>query len=138
MSGRRLWHWGDVAFYLALLVFSVWKRPRTPILWLAVALAAVSFPFWILARLQLGSAFSIRAVAHHLVTTGLYSRIRHPVYLFGSLAGLASVAALQVWWILVLALLLEPITIVRALREERVLEAAFGDEYERYRERTWF
>jgi hypothetical protein len=53
-------------------------------------------------------------------------------------AGLASVLALQVWWILALVLLLEPITIVRALREERVLRAAFGEEYERYRKRTWF
>lgn len=136
MSGR-LWHWGDVAFYCALLVFAIWKRPHTPTLAVALILAGTSFPLWILARLQLGSAFSFRASAHHLVTTGLYSRIRHPVYLFGSIAGLASVLALQVWWMLVLALLLEPITIVRAIREERVLRAAFGEEYDRYRRRTW-
>jgi protein-S-isoprenylcysteine O-methyltransferase Ste14 len=136
MSGR-LWHWGDVAFYLALLVFAVWKRPHTLTLFVALMIAAASFPLWILARLQLGSAFSFRASARRLVTTGLYSRIRHPVYLFGSIAGLASVLALQVWWLLALALLLEPITIVRAVREERVLKAAFGEEYERYRRRTW-
>jgi protein-S-isoprenylcysteine O-methyltransferase Ste14 len=127
-----------VAFYFTLLVFSVWMRPHTPVLWVAVALAAASFPPWIVARLQLGSAFSFRASARRLVTTGLYSRLRHPVYLFGSIAGLASVLALQVWWILGLALLLEPITIVRARREERALRAAFGSDYEMYRERTWF
>jgi protein-S-isoprenylcysteine O-methyltransferase Ste14 len=60
------------------------------------------------------------------------------VYLFGTVAGLASVLALQVWWVFALALLLEPITLVRARREERVLAAAFGEEYERYRDRTWF
>ena len=64
-------------------------------------------------------------------------RFRHPVYLFGSIAGLASLVALQVWWVLLLALLLSPITIVRAIREERVLRAAFGEEYDRWRQGTW-
>ncbi len=133
-----MWRWGDVAFYFALLVFSIWKRPHSTVLIVAVAVASFAFPLWILARIQLGSAFSFRARAQHLVTTGLYSRLRHPVYLFGSIAGLASVVAVQVWWIVVLALLLEPITVIRAIQEERVLQAAFGDEYARYRERTWF
>jgi protein-S-isoprenylcysteine O-methyltransferase Ste14 len=127
-----------VAFYLALLLFALWRRPRTPTLGVALVLAAASFPLWILARWQLGRAFSLRARADHLVTTGLYARIRHPVYVFGTIASLSSVLALQVWWILALALLLQPITILRARREERALQAAFGDAYERYRERTWF
>jgi len=133
-----MWRWGDVAFYFALLLLAVWKRPHSLILLAAVVLAGVTFPLWIIARVQLGSAFSFGAKAHHLVTTGLYSRIRHPVYVFGSIAGLASVLALQVWWILLLAVLLEPITVVRAIQEERVLQTAFGEEYTRYRERTWF
>ncbi len=133
-----MWRCGDVAFYFALLLFAVWKRPHSPLLVAAVLLAGVTFPLWIIARVQLGSAFSFGANAHHLVTTGLYSRIRHPVYLFGSVAGLASVLALQVWWVLLLALLFGPITHVRAIQEERVLQTAFGDEYTRYREQTWF
>lgn len=133
-----MWRWGDVAFYFALLLFAVWKRPHSPTLVAAVVLAGVTFPLWIIARVQLGSAFSFGAKAHRLVSTGLYSRIRHPVYVFGSMAGFACVLALQVWWILLLALLLEPITFVRATQEERVLQAAFGEEYTRYRERTWF
>jgi len=134
----RLLLWGDVVFYFALLAFAVWKRPHTPMLTVAVVVAAASFPLWILARLQLGTALSFRARADHLVTTGLYSRLRHPVYLFGSIAGVASLVALQVWWVLVVALLLSPITIVRAVREERLLRAAFGEEYEAWRRRTWF
>ena len=133
-----MWRWGDLAFYLAVLVFAVWKRPHSPVLVAALILALITFPLWIIARVQLGSAFSFRARADHLVTSGLYSRIRHPVYLFGSIAGLASVLALQVWWILVIAVPLEAITIIRAIREERVLLSVFGEEYARYRERTWF
>ncbi len=133
-----MWRWGDVAFYFVVLLFAAWERPHSPILVAAAAVAAFAFPLWVVARVQLGSAFSFRANARHLVTRGLYSRIRHPVYLFGSIAGLSAVVALQVWWIVLLAVLLEPITIVRAVREERVLQAAFGEEYTRYRERTWF
>ena len=133
-----MWRWCDVAFYFGLLLFAVWKWPHSPILVAAVVLAGVTFPLWIIARVQLGSAFSFGAKARHLVTTGLYSRIRHPVYLFGSLAGLASVLALQVWWILLLALLIEPITLARAIQEEQVLQTAFREDYARYRERTWF
>lgn len=128
----------SVTFYLALLIFAVWKRPHSTVLWVAVGLALLTFPLWVVARVQLGSAFSFRAKAQRLVTTGLYSRIRHPVYVFGSIAGLASVLALQVWWVFVLALLLEPITVWRAIQEERVLENAFGEDYRKYRQRTWF
>jgi protein-S-isoprenylcysteine O-methyltransferase Ste14 len=33
--------------------------------------------------------------------------------------------------------LLEPITVIRAIQEERVVEATFREEYGRYRARTW-
>src|SRR5450759_3421776 len=36
-----------------------------------------------MARVQLGSAFSISAQANTLVTRGLYSWIRNPIYVFG-------------------------------------------------------
>ena len=129
---------GGRGVLFSLLLFAAWKGPHTPTLVAAVILAAVTFPLWIIARVQLGSAFSFGAKAHRLVTRGLYSRIRHPVYLFGSIAGFASVLALQIWWLVLSALLLEPITLVRAIQEERVLQSAFGEEYTRYREHTWF
>jgi len=67
-----------VAFYFGLFLFAVWKRPHSPILVAAVVLAGVTFPLWIIARVQLGSAFSFGAKAHHLVTTGLYSGFGTP------------------------------------------------------------
>jgi protein-S-isoprenylcysteine O-methyltransferase Ste14 len=49
-----------------------------------------SFFFWALARLQLGRSFSGEARATALVTHGLYSKIRNPIYVFGAafIAGL--------------------------------------------------
>jgi protein-S-isoprenylcysteine O-methyltransferase Ste14 len=37
------------------------------------------------ARLQLGASFSVKAKARKLVTTGVYAKIRNPIYVFGEL-----------------------------------------------------
>jgi protein-S-isoprenylcysteine O-methyltransferase Ste14 len=127
-----------VAFYLAVLLAAILLRPRTPVWVAALLLAAITYPLWILARVQLGSALSLWPEARTLVTGGLYSRIRHPVYLFGTAASLASLLALQIWPIFFAGVALVPLTLLRAHRERRVLEAAFGERYRRYREQTWF
>jgi len=75
--------------------------------------------------------------ARHLVTRGLYSRLRHPIYVFGCLAYFGGLVALQVWPILVAWLALTPIEVVRARREDRVLADAFGPAYAAYRRKTW-
>jgi protein-S-isoprenylcysteine O-methyltransferase Ste14 len=102
-------------------------------------MAVVGFTLWMLARIQLGSSFSVRAQAKALVTTGLYSKLRHPIYLFG---GLAYLGLFLAWGKLLLTLaflaLIIPRQIVRLRKEEAVLEKAFGDEYRRYRANTWF
>ena len=90
------------------------------------------------ARRQLGSAFSLEARANTLVTHGIYARIRHPIYLFGCIAYFGALLALQIWPVLAAWLALTPIELVRVRREERILEARFGEDYRRYRSGTWF
>ena len=92
----------------------------------------------ITARVQLGRSFAIRAEAHQLVTHGVYSKIRNPIYVFGIVlfAGFVLVFHRPMLWLLVLALAI--LQIVRARREARVLEATFGDAYREYRSKTWF
>jgi protein-S-isoprenylcysteine O-methyltransferase Ste14 len=135
---RRLLVWGDVAFYLAVLALAVAMAPRTGY-WIAgIVVAAVAFPPWIAARVQLGAAFSLRAEARRLVTTGLYSRIRHPVYVFGTMAAWSAFLALQVWPLFWAMVAFGGVTFLRIRKEEQVLRQAFGREYEEYRRRTWF
>jgi protein-S-isoprenylcysteine O-methyltransferase Ste14 len=137
MKGKVL-IWADIAFYLAVLIAAVILRPRTRVQLAAIAVAVISFPLWIAARIQLGSALSLWPEARTLVTTGLYSRIRHPVYVFGTVASLAALLALQIWPVFAIGVALVPLTLVRAWREQKVLEAAFGERYRRYKEATWF
>ncbi len=90
------------------------------------------------ARYQLGSAFAIRPEAHRLVTHGLYSKIRNPIYVFGSalVAGFVLLLHRQSLWLLFVFIVVGQT--IRAHREAQVLEAAFGDEYREYRRKTWF
>ncbi len=102
-----------------------------------VAVALPSLVLVIIGRVQLGSAFSVRPKATELVTTGLYAKIEHPLYLFldlflaGLLVALNRPVVLLAWGLLVIVHVLE------ARREEKILAEAFGAAYESYRARTW-
>ena len=103
-----------------------------------LCLAVLGFSLWTMARFQLGSSFAITARARQLVTHGLYSKIRNPIYLFGSLFIIGYVLMLgQPMWLLIFAVII-PLQIWRMGKEARVLEEKFGDEYRAYRARTWF
>jgi protein-S-isoprenylcysteine O-methyltransferase Ste14 len=103
-----------------------------------VFLVVVGIVGIVAARYQLGKSFSVRAEAHALVTTGLYSKIRNPIYVFGTvmIAGLVLILQRRNLWILIVIVIVGQT--LRARREARVLEAAFGDAYRDYRRKTWF
>ena len=121
-------------FWLLFTLNTPWTARR----YAGTVLAVVGVGGIALARYQLGKSFSIKPEAHALVTSGLYSKIRNPIYVFGMvmLLGFALLMRRPVLWI-ILAFVLA-MQIVRARREASVLEAAFGDEYREYRRKTWF
>jgi protein-S-isoprenylcysteine O-methyltransferase Ste14 len=90
------------------------------------------------ARYQLGRSFAIRPEAHQLVTHGVYSKIRNPIYVFGvvMITGVVLVLHRPILWLVLVAVII--LQTVRARREALVLEAAFGDAYREYRRKTWF
>jgi protein-S-isoprenylcysteine O-methyltransferase Ste14 len=102
------------------------------------AIAAVALVLIVIARVQLGAAFSVQAKATKLVTTGLYSRIRNPIYVFAEFLFLGAAMLTGQWKILWLPVIAIPLQILRARKEARVLADVFGEEYARYRTQTWF
>lgn len=126
-----------VALGVALFQFRgavVW----TPWQITGAAIFVPAFVLFVLARIQLGRAFSLQAKASTLVTTGLYARIRNPIYVFGALMSVGIfVFAHRPWWLLIWVPLL-PLQLFRVRKEEHVLEAKFGDAYRDYKRRTWF
>jgi protein-S-isoprenylcysteine O-methyltransferase Ste14 len=127
-------------FLLALIFLGIHfgSRPWTVTRVVGVVIGLPSAALLILARLQLGGSFSVRPKAQTLVTRGLYSRIRNPIYVFGSLAIAGGFLYLNRPVYLALFVVLIPLQIYRARQEGKVLEARFGDEYRQYRSHTWF
>jgi protein-S-isoprenylcysteine O-methyltransferase Ste14 len=111
-----------------------WDGARLAGLSIAVPAAVLLFT----ARWQLGRSFSVTPQAEELVTWGLYSKIRNPIYLFSGLLILGVLIALHYRYAFLLLLILVPVQIVRAREEAKVLEARFGEEYRKYRKGTWF
>ena len=72
------------------------------------------------------------------MTHGIYSKIRNPIYVSGTIlvSGFVLIFHRPALWLLVAAIVV--VQTVRARREARVLEAAFGDAYRDYRCKTWF
>jgi protein-S-isoprenylcysteine O-methyltransferase Ste14 len=114
------------------------SRPWHVSRYVGTALVVIALSCIAVARYQLGRSFSVKAEAHKLVTTGLYSKIRNPIYIFGMVLITGMILILgrpEGWFVLVAGIVGQTI---RARREARVLETAFGDEYREYRRKTWF
>ncbi len=123
-----------VAVVVWLLHDQSWNGMRLT----GLALAIPSFILWAVARIQLGASFSIRPQAKNLVTHGLYSKIRNPIYLFGAFFICGLFLALgKPWWLMVFVVLV-PMQVLRARKEAKVLQAKFGDAYLGYKRQTWF
>ena len=101
------------------------------------AIFVVSFALLTWARATLGNSFSVTPQAKALVTAGIYSRVRYPVYLFGALMLSGLFLYINMPWLLVILTVIVPLQIVRARTEEKVLVGKFGDQYLDYRKQTW-
>jgi protein-S-isoprenylcysteine O-methyltransferase Ste14 len=123
-----------VLIFLMCTFNAPWNAAR----WIGLAITGISAVFLLAARHQLGCSFSVSAQARQLVTHGIYSRIRNPIYVFSTQMLLGAVIAYQrfIWFVPLACLVI--VQVIRAHRESQVLEMAFGDAYREYRKRTWF
>jgi protein-S-isoprenylcysteine O-methyltransferase Ste14 len=123
---------------LALFVLHAVHLPWTAWRIAGMAIAAPAFVLFVAARIELGRAFSVQAKATTLVTTGVYSRIRNPIYVFGALLVLGLIIWIGRPLLLLIFVVLIPLQIVRSRQEERVLTEKFGAAYLEYKKKTWF
>jgi len=116
-----------------------WTFDGGTLRWIGVVIYAMGGVFRIWPVFVLQNRFSgLVAIqpGHTLVTTGIYSIIRHPSYLGMILNALGwSLAFRSGIGVLLTALNVVPV-VARINAEERLLHSQFGADYERYRART--
>ena len=127
-----------IVLLLYALVPGVRERPWTAVRIAGAILAVTAYALVFVARIQLGTSFSVRPRAKELVTHGLYSRLRNPMYVFVDIMLFGLILALHLHWLFVILPVFAVFQARQARREAKVLQEKFGQAYFDYRRQTWF
>ena len=129
-------HTADIGFLGERII------PRSlPIGVIAVALTWAGIALAIWARWHLGQYWSGRITIkedHKLIRTGPYARLRHPIYSGLDLAAIGSALAIGRWRCIVGVCVIIVGFWIKAKREEAMLGAKFGSDFEEHRRQTGF
>lgn len=115
--------------------------PRTVLLWLGIVIVVFSIPiavsaFKALARAR--TAFDARKPTSTIVSDGAFRYSRNPTYLSLTLLYIGLSLVLGSHWVLFMVLPAVALTQWGVVaREERYLEAKFGEEYRRYKAKVY-
>jgi protein-S-isoprenylcysteine O-methyltransferase Ste14 len=126
---------------LPVLRASAWAvdHPWHPVNWVAVAAAFLAFGLTVPCWFALGSNWSLAIVPgkkSSLITTGLYSRVRHPIYALGILLAAATVVVAPSLAVLSVAASHYALVLLKAATEEQFLRQRHGQPYLDYCRRT--
>jgi protein-S-isoprenylcysteine O-methyltransferase Ste14 len=132
------------SLYLLALVVT-WLAPKhfgfgiRPLVYVGLTVGLSGVALWIVAMIHLGKSLAVLPGGERLVTRGVYRYLRHPVYLgidmtlFGLFLAVGSTVGMIYLFVVVL-----PLNSVRSRLEEKALLQKFGDQYQTYRQYTWF
>lgn len=143
-----LWMLGPITVYTIVIAYlpaytdraGLWVLDGDAVRYAGLALFTVGCVLRVGPMFALGKRFTWPLATHEehrLVTTGWYRTIRNPSYSGAVLGLLGWVLVFRSGIGLVLALLLVPFFIGFLPKEEAILRAEFGAEYEEYCKRTW-
>ena len=130
-----------VLIILVVLFFAPVLRdqPWTPLRIAGIAIALVGLVFLVITHINLGASFAFGAQPKGpLVTHGIYSKIRNPMYVFVDVTVAGLLLAADLPWLLVLIPIWAIFQVRQAGREARMLQEKFGQAYLDYRKKTWF
>src|SRR5208337_4851939 len=118
---------------LPVVMVAAWMATRREGPWtlmrlLGLSLIVVGLGLLTLARIQFEKGFSKQP---GLVTRGVYSRVRHPIYLFSFVAFAGLLLYLNKLLGILPLLAIQLVLFHRARREDQELAALYGDQYRR-------
>ncbi|HEY7414771.1 MAG TPA: isoprenylcysteine carboxylmethyltransferase family protein, partial [Ktedonobacteraceae bacterium] len=100
-----------------------WSQVPPLVSWIGDALLVLSFiMFYFVFRVNSYGASNIRVEQdQHVISTGPYALVRHPMYDGALVMGIGMALALGSWWALALLVIMIPVLVIRILDEEKVL-----------------
>jgi protein-S-isoprenylcysteine O-methyltransferase Ste14 len=108
--------------------------------WLGAAVAVAALVMFALTHKALGRNWSVSLEIrekHKLITSGVYARVRHPMYTAFWLWAVAQALLLPNWFAGLSGIVgFGTLYAFRVAHEERLMIEAFGEEYRAYMERT--
>lgn len=111
----------------------------TAVVGIALTWAGIGLAIW--ARRHLGQYWSGRITIkedHKLIRTGPYARLRHPIYSGLDLAAIGSALAIDQWRCVIGVCVIILGFAIKAKREEAMLSAQFGVDFDEHRRHTGF
>src|SRR5690242_13493791 len=125
-----------IVFLLFVLVPGIRELPWSAARIVGGIVAGAGYVLACLARVQLGASFAVRPQARTLVTHGLYSRFRNPMYVFVDTMLFGLTLVFEAYWLFLLLAALMVFQTIQARREAAVLQQKFGQAYLDYRRQT--
>ena len=130
--------YADIAFAAGMLLYAAMHQSDQAHLFAGALLGIVSIALWIKARIDLGKAYAVVPDARILVTRGLYTLVRHPMYVFSSTAVLGILIALNRPYFYVILPIFVGFQMLRSHKENLLLRERFGEARIAHEKRTWF
>ncbi len=115
------------------------QDPYAILRWLAAATAVGALLATIRCWREMGRSWTMAVTpGRHveLITTGMFARVRHPIYALSIALMLCTLAVVPTWPVAVMAVIHIALMAVKARNEERFLLAAHDSRYAEYRSRT--
>lgn len=128
----------DITLYLITYLYIFTQIKHTYLNIILIVISAFFIAFWLMAKHQLGEAFTINPEPKTLITTGLYSYFRHPIYLFTEIANICLALVINNAYLYILLILHIFIQFLRARKEEKLLQNKFKEAYTEHQKKTYF
>ena len=133
----------DLIVYLVVsIVIFYYHWENFYLKYIAIITSILGFIIWITGRIQLGDSFQLGAEAKNLVISGIYSKIRHPIYFGGFLVMVGWVLYTFDTYLFIFLLFLIIIYIIlqikRIRNEEMILKNKYKSKYTKYKDNTLF
>jgi len=105
---------------------------------ISILLILIGLTLWWSGKITLGRSFDYKPNAKTLITNGIYSKIRNPIYLGLTLLLLGFTLYFNSKIFLIITILITISSVIRIKLEETILKKKFGKDYLEYKNKTWF